>query len=133
MKRTINIQEIKEYWMEEASEALNVAWHLYEKNDYSYALFFGHLAIEKLFKALHVVRKGEHAPYIHNLQRLAEIIGIDVTEEQEESLTRITRFNLEARYPDQKRNFRKMCTKEFTKNELDQIQEMFTWLKSMLS
>ena len=29
-----------------------IADYLYEKNDYSYSLFFGHLAIEKLFNCI---------------------------------------------------------------------------------
>ncbi|OPX33932.1 MAG: hypothetical protein B1H11_11735 [Desulfobacteraceae bacterium 4484_190.1] len=39
-------------------EALNVADHLYEKNDCSYSLFLGHLAIEKLLKGFFVLKKG---------------------------------------------------------------------------
>jgi hypothetical protein len=31
-------------------------------------------AIEKLLKGVFVLKKGEHAPYIHNLQRLAEML-----------------------------------------------------------
>lgn len=56
-KKKINIPEIKGFWLKEALEALNVADHLYEKNDYSYSLFFGHLAIEKLLKGLFVLKK----------------------------------------------------------------------------
>ena len=118
--------------MEEADEALNVAGHLFDKEDFSYALFFGHLAIEKLLKAIYVARKKEQAPFIHNLDRLAEMSGISLTEEQQERLIRISRFNLEARYPDEKRTFRKICTKEFTSKELAEIEEVYKWLKSML-
>jgi len=131
-KKKINIPEIKGFWLKEALEALNVADHLYEKNDYSYSLFFGHLAIEKLLKGLFVLKKGEHAPYIHNLQRLAEMLDIKLTDDQTEKLITITRFNLESRYPDQKRSFRKKCTKEFTENELKKIKDIFKWLKSMI-
>ena len=131
-KKKINIPEIKGFWLKEALEALNVADHLYEKNDYSYSLFFGHLAIEKLLKGLFVLKKGEHAPYIHNLQRLAEMLDIKLTDDQTEKLITITRFNLESRYPDQKRSFRKKCTKKFTENELKKIKDIFKWLKSMI-
>ena len=117
-KKKINVQEIKKYWLEEALEALNVADHLYEKNDYSYSLFFGHLAIEKLLKGLFVLKKGEHAPYIHNLQRLAEMLDIKLTDDQTEKLITITRFNLESRYPDQKRSFRKNAQKNLLKMNL---------------
>jgi len=131
-KRQINVQEIKKYWLEEALEALNVADHLYEKNDYSYSLFFGHLAIEKLLKGVFVLKKGEHAPHIHNLQRLAEMVGIKLSHDLKEKLIMITRFNMESRYPDQKRNFRKKCTREFTEIELKKIRDIFKWLKSMI-
>ncbi|GAF79814.1 unnamed protein product, partial [marine sediment metagenome] len=37
----LDIPNIKSYWIKEADEALIVAEHLFEKGDYSYALFFG--------------------------------------------------------------------------------------------
>ena len=43
-------KDIINYWDSEAKESLQVAQHLFDKKDYSYALFFGHLAIEKLLK-----------------------------------------------------------------------------------
>ena len=46
----LDIPDIKKYWMDEAQEALDVTEHLFEKKDYSYALFFGHLAMEKNLK-----------------------------------------------------------------------------------
>jgi len=120
------------YWQEEAKEALQVADHLYEKQDYSYALFFGHLAIEKILKALYVARRNEQAPPVHNLVRLAEVAGLAMDSQRKDSLIRITTFNLEARYPDESRNFRKICTEEFTRLELTRIKELFQWLNNMI-
>ena len=53
----MNVEKLRDFWLEEAAEALQVAWHLFEKEDYSYALFFGHLSVEKLLKAIYVVRR----------------------------------------------------------------------------
>jgi len=128
----MDIQKVKEYWAEEATEALEVTRHLYEKKDYSYALFFAHLAIEKILKAIYVSIKNEHAPYIHNLQRLAELSDIHLDDAQRDALIKITSFNLESRYPDEKRSFRKKCTEEFTKKEIEETEVIFKWLKSML-
>ena len=64
-------EKIVAYWLTEAEEAFQVAQHLMESADYSYALFFGHLAVEKTLKALHAHRLRQHAPPIHNLLRLA--------------------------------------------------------------
>ncbi len=128
----MDIEKIKDYWVEEALHDLTVSWHLFEKQDYSYALFFGHLALEKILKGLYVFRKKEQAPYIHNLVRLAESADIQLTDEQKESLQRISGFSLEARYPDEKRSFRKKCTEDFGRNELMKIEETIAWVKSML-
>ena len=120
------------YWRDEAQEALQVAEHLFEKRDYSYALFFGHLAVEKIMKALYVARKNEQAPAVHNLVRLAEAAEIALDAPRKEALIKITTFNLEARYPDETRSFRKKCTEDFTRVELEKINEVFQWLSRLI-
>ena len=85
-----------------------------------------------MLKAVYVVKKGEQAPYIHNLKRLAEMTDVPLTEERRDQLIKLTAFNLESRYPDEKRSFRKKYNEAFTRKELDQIEEIFKWLKSML-
>jgi HEPN domain-containing protein len=131
-ENVFNIEQVKTYWITEAQEALDVADHLVEKGDYSYALFFGHLAAEKLLKALYVTRREEHAPPIHNLFRLAAAAGLKPDKLKSDLLIRITAFNIEARYPDIKRAFRKRCTAEFAIREMQLIKEIFQWLKSLL-
>jgi hypothetical protein len=41
-------------------------------------------------------------------------------------------FDIEARYPDVKRAFRKKCTAEFSIREMQLIKEIFQWLTSLL-
>lgn len=132
-KEKLNIPTVRSYWIKEAEEALTVAEHLLEKRDYSYALFFGHLAIEKMLKALYVENKKEHAPPTHNLQRLAREAGLSVNTERNQRLLLITSFNIEARYPDIKRSFRKKCTEEFTLEQMQVIRETFQWLQEMMT
>jgi HEPN domain-containing protein len=43
----MDYKEIIDYWLTEADESMTVADHLFEKKDFSYSLFFGHLAVEK--------------------------------------------------------------------------------------
>jgi len=102
----LDLRQIVIYWAEEAEEALTVAEHLYEKGDYSYGLFFGHLAVEKLLKGVYVHRKQEHAPPIHNLVRLAQLAGLKLDEVRVEKLALISSFNIEARYPDLQRSLK---------------------------
>jgi HEPN domain-containing protein len=128
-----DIESVVQYWLIEAEEALDVADHLVEKGDYSYALFFGHLAIEKLLKALYTQRHQEHAPPIHNLLRLANAAGAEPDERQTEALIAITAFNIESRYPDVKRSFRTKCTPAFTARQMETIREVFAWQRSLIA
>ena len=128
----LDITNIVAFWMTEAEEALQVAHHLVAKADYSYALFFGHLALEKMLKAVYVFKHEQHAPPVHNLLRLARVAELDIDEDTAEKLTIITAFNLEARYPDFKRSFRQICTPEYTAKQMVVIEGLMQWLRSQL-
>lgn len=121
-------QEKINYWIQSAENDWRVAGHLFEKGDYPYSLFFGHLTIEKLLKAVFVSKSDEPPPFTHSLTYLAENTGLDSTPERLELLEAITDFNIRARYPDEKFAFYKKCTREFTENYLIQIEEIKEWL-----
>ena len=131
-EKGIDIEKLKAFWITEAEEALRVANHLVEKEDFSYALFFGHLALEKVLQGICVNKLKDHAPLIHNLVRLAGIAGLNVDEETENALIMIAGFNIESRYPDFKRSFRKKCTQAFTIEQMNEIKRIFKWLQSHL-
>jgi HEPN domain-containing protein len=44
--------------------------------DFNWALFIGHLVIERLLKAIIVKNTGNHAPLTHDLRRLAKLSGL---------------------------------------------------------
>jgi hypothetical protein len=51
-----------------------------------------------------------------------------LTEEQLRLFEIITRFNMEARYPDDKFLFKKKCTRDFAEEYLIKIKEIKEWL-----
>jgi len=124
MKKKQSLQ----YWLQSAEDDWQVAGHLFEKGDYPYALFFGHLSIEKILKALYIDKLDKIPPHTHRLVYLAEKISLSLTDEQLELLEIITDFNMEARYPDEKFSFKKKCTRNFTENYLNKIDSMRKWL-----
>lgn len=65
-----------------------------------HGLFFAHLSLEKLLKALVCRHTQDLAPRIHNLVRLAELTALIFTPEQMDLLADMNAFNLEGRYPD---------------------------------
>ena len=129
----MDIKAIESFWVIEAKEAIQVADHLMEKGDYSYALFFGHLAIEKLLKALYVAKQKNHAPPIHNLLRLARSTGITVPSDKIDALIEISAFNIEARYPDFKRAFRKKCNAEYAGKQISVIKGIYQWIQKKIT
>lgn len=126
--------DLMNFWIDSSDEDYNVMQVLHESNKNSYCLFFGHLSIEKLIKAIYA-KKNKSAPYApksHDLLYLAEKTEIELTERQEDLLDIITKFNMNARYDDYKKEFYKKCTNEYTEEQIKNIEEVREWLKDLL-
>lgn len=65
---------------------------------------------------------------IHNLVRLTEAAGLDITDEQRDLMADVNEFNIEGRYPE-------MLMPVLTQAEADryrsQIGELLQWLNSL--
>ena len=127
-----NIDKIVHHWLDSADKNQETMTHLVDSKDYSWALFLGHLVIEKTLKALYVKRLRKHAVFTHDLLRLANKIDLELSEDFEEWLDEITTFNLNARYDNYKQDFYKLCTKDFTDTWLDRIEKIRLWLRNQL-
>ncbi len=96
----IDIAKQIRYWRNGANEDWDVSLELAERGKIRHALFIAHLALEKVLKA-HVCRHtGELAPRTHNLVRLSELAGLDLSERQIDLLADVNEFNIEGRYPE---------------------------------
>ncbi len=78
-------------------------------------------------------KNAPHAPKVHDLLYLTEKIGLDLTESQEKLLSTITKFNINARYDDYKKEFQNKCTDEYTTEQIRNIEEVRLWLKNLLT
>jgi HEPN domain-containing protein len=124
--------KIVKHWLESSDDDFNAMGVLARAGSNNWALFMGHIAIEKLLKAWFVKQNGTHAPFTHNLYRLAELGGLKIDEEKTEWLFRITTFNINARYDDYKKEFYSLCTADFTKEWMGKIEILRQWIKNML-
>jgi HEPN domain-containing protein len=127
-----NTASVIKYWKDSSNDNYITMNNLLKTKDYNWALFLGHLVIEKLLKGLYVQKFQKHAFFTHDLLRLAQKIEIDTTAEQEEWFDQISTFNLNARYDNYKQDFQKLCTKEFTKTWIERIEILREWLIQML-
>lgn len=117
------------YWQASAERNLKAALDLYENKHLDSSLFFCHLALEKLLKALLIQHTKKPAPYLHDLAKLASLAKIPLDETHLEDLRIITTFNIAARYDEVKFQFYKKCTPTFTKKYLEITKHLFQWLK----
>ena len=127
----LDIDKIVKHWVESSDDDFNTMLVLFNSKAYNWALFMGHISIEKLLKAYFVKKNETHAPFTHNLYRLAELCEIEISEELAEWLFKITTFNINARYDDYKKEFYATCTVDFTKEWIEKIKKIQKWIKQM--
>ncbi len=121
-----------EYWINSSDDDYETMITLFENKKFNWALFVGHLVIEKLLKAIYYIKHKSTPPYIHNLLRLIELCELELTVEQKTFFATVTAFNINSRYDDYKMSFQKMCTYEFTSNWIEQIRINRIWMKKLL-
>jgi HEPN domain-containing protein len=126
------VEKTVSYWLEGAEYERGVADAMFQTGKYPYALFFGHLAIEKVLKALVVQGTREHAPYTHSLPLLVSKLTSKIPEEIEKKLVVFMEFYSEARYPEEQMKFHQKCTKDFAEQNLNEVNKVFKWLKQRL-
>ena len=131
----MNNIDLMEYWLESSDRDYESMKKTFEVNQYTWSLFIGHLTIEKLLKGLYAKNNPDN-PYAiksHNLLLLAQKCNIELSDEIIEKLQLITQFNISARYEDYKNEFYELCTKEYTKEQISNIEEVRLWLKKLLA
>jgi HEPN domain-containing protein len=128
----IDFNKIVDHWIETSDEDFQTMLKLFDGKSYNWSLFLGHISVEKLLKAYFVKKFHKHAPFTHNLYRLSEISELELTEELSDQLDKITSFNLNTRYDDYKKEFYSICTEDFTREWIEKIKTLRTWIRKML-
>jgi HEPN domain-containing protein len=101
------INKIIQYWHDSSQHDYDTMLGLFRIKRYSDSLFYGHLVLEKILKALVVLQTKEHALPIHNLLLLLQKSGVELLKEEVEFISEANKFNIRAMYPDYKLSFYK--------------------------
>lgn len=131
-KKEIDTKKLRDHWLTASDEDYDTMVAMFDAQRYSWALFVGHLVIEKLLKACFVEVNGEFPPFTHNLLKLAKDAQMQLAEDKKIVLTTITAFNLNTRYDDYKRSFQKQCTPEYTFEWVEKIKDLRAWIKGQM-
>ena len=123
-------EKLIRYWLKSANIDYSAMNSLFKTGHYSWALFIGHLVIEKMLKACYVKYVDNNPPHIHDLLRIAEKSGLQLDQEQRIQLDTITKFNINARYDSEKLQFYKICTRVYVANWIKNIKELRKWINN---
>jgi len=122
-----------DYWLHGAAESLKDMRAAIKSKRRTNAMFCGHLAVEKMLKALCATRNAK-IYRDHKLLKLAKDSGyisrLSVAEQQE--LLTITGFNIEARYDDFKRRFHDICTPKYVDHWSKRISYWYKEIKAIV-
>lgn len=105
---------------------------MFRAKHYSHALFFCHLTLEKLLKAIIVKQTQKQSPFLHDLILLVKQTNIKLNKEQTSQLNEISTFNIRARYDDIKYQFYQKATKDYASKYFNITRNLILWLKNYL-
>lgn len=126
-------QEHIAYWFDQANDDWEAVHTLLQGKKYLQALFFAHLVIEKLCKAIWIKHNETNVPpKTHNLLHIISQTPVKLSEAQSEFMLNLNRFQLEGRYPEYISQMRKICNESFTSAMIKNVNELRLWLTEKL-
>lgn len=121
------------HWLASAAKDWDVLLHLMKGRKYVHALFFGHLYLEKISKALWVQNNTEnYPPKTHNLLKLLNEANIVLAEEDQLFLLKLNKYQIEGRYPEDIENLYAITHKELATEYIKTIKQLQLWLRKQL-
>lgn len=121
------------YWKEESDENWAFAQRLMASGDWVYSLFFFHLTLEKMMKAVWTKDNIDNTPpRSHDLQYLHNQTNLNLDAETYAYLAIVNTWNLETRYPDYKRQIYKRTDGAFTRAQFEKVKRLRTCLLNVL-
>lgn len=127
-----DVQKAVAFWREHSTSALDSAAALYKSKQWLHALFFCHLAIEKILKAVVIKQTKQQPPFVHNLTYLAGKTDLELTKEQVAFLESSNKYNLEGRYPEYRSGLAAQVDRKLVQQQLQITQEFVAWCAKRL-
>ncbi len=122
--------DLVQFWSDGSDEAWKTVQALMESKRYLHALFFCHLALEKLLKAKYAEKRDAPPPPIHNLVTIAQKAELPLSVLEKEQLAKIAKFNIEGRYGDGTLTLHKETTAEVAQEWVGIVQALLSSIRS---
>ena len=125
----MNKEEIVAHWLQSSKQDWITAKELLGLRRYLHALFFVHLSLEKICKALWVDRNEKNVPpFTHNLLKLLDEASIDLDEQDATFLADLNKFQIEGRYQDYISNIYKITNRKVAEEYFEKSKTLRKWL-----
>lgn len=120
-------------WVDASRYDLETARALLASRRYLYVLFMCQQCLEKLLKAHLTRRTAAFPPRIHSLMRLAELAGLELSQDDNALLERLSLYYLQSRYPPEIQALAKQITRSAAMTHLAQTETLWKRLKRQLT
>lgn len=125
----LNIPKQIAYWKDSAEDDIETAGILIDKGKFVHGLFFCHLSIEKIVKALVVKKTREIPPKSHDIFYLAKKANAEIPEDMLIISQILMKYQLEGRYPE---SFPSKPESDAVKKYFVETQKLLEWFKKKL-
>jgi len=122
------IKKHVDHWINSSNESLKDMEALLKSDRRMNAMYTGHLAVEKMFKAI-LAAQDVKIIWQHKLVPLAEKCGFGLTSDLRAELLLITEFNTAAKYASVKSMIHQRCTPQYVKQSAILIRKWHKYLK----
>jgi len=119
-------------WLDSASYDFETAEHMLQGGRYIYAIFFCHLALEKLLKASVQQATDTLPPRTHNLRHLAGLSSLELPPEIFEFLSKLSDVSIPTRYPEDLNKMLEAYTRPVVGEYVEQTRKAFEWIRESL-
>jgi len=120
-------------WLKYGAEDLSAAEDMLATGHVSHCLVLCQQAIEKTLKALYVDARDEEPPRIHSLSRLAQLLSLELADDQRALLADLGNLYFMLRYPGEVPFDEGDASTQMAAEYLSRATEMTEWLKQRLT
>ncbi|MEA2041827.1 MAG: HEPN domain-containing protein [Bacteroidota bacterium] len=121
------------YWAKQVDADFESAEVLSQAGYYAQSLFWAHLTLEKLSKALWIKNNESNTPpFVHNLLKIISQTNENFTTGQLEFFNDMNIFQIKGRYPDYAESLEKTITKNICEKYLNETKKMILCIRKKM-
>jgi HEPN domain-containing protein len=127
----INPELIAKIWFEKSKEDLKSAKVMLEAHRFTWCAFICQQAIEKYLKGVYIEKFNRIPPYIHKIESLCRVLGLDIPEKFLDWIVRVDKYYIATRYPAYKEAINIKNYKQ-AEEIYNKTKEILKWLKEVI-